>query len=88
MAMLRVDKHETLEEFARFSSVPVINGLSNKFHPVQLMADYLTMLEFSAGDKVAYVGDGNNMTHSWLMLASKLGFELRVATPKRLRGGR
>ena len=46
------------------------------------MADYLTMLEFSAGDKVAYVGDGNNMTHSWLMLASKLGFELRVATPK------
>ena len=68
MAMLRVDKHETLEEFAKFSSVPVINGLSDKFHPVQLMADYLTMLEFSAGEKVAYVGDGNNMTHSWLML--------------------
>ncbi|WP_107690959.1 ornithine carbamoyltransferase [Campylobacter concisus] len=82
MAMLRVDKHETLEEFAKFSSVPVINGLSDKFHPVQLMADYLTMLEFSAGDKVAYVGDGNNMTHSWLMLASKLGLKLRVATPK------
>ena len=82
MAMLRVDKHETLEEFAKFSSVPVINGLSDKFHPVQLMADYLTMLEFSAGEKVAYVGDGNNMTHSWLMLASKLGLKLRVATPK------
>ena len=82
MAMLRVDRHETLEEFAKFSSVPVINGLSDKFHPVQLMADYLTMLEFSAGEKVAYVGDGNNMTNSWLMLASKLGLELRVATPK------
>ena len=82
MAMLRVDRHETLEEFAKFSSVPVINGLSDKFHPVQLMADYLTMLEFSVGEKVAYVGDGNNMTHSWLMLVSKLGLELRVATPK------
>ncbi|QKG28805.1 ornithine carbamoyltransferase [Campylobacter sp. RM16187] len=82
MAMLRVNKHETLEEFAKFSKVPVINGLSDKFHPVQLMADYLTMLEFSSGEKVAYVGDGNNITHSWLMLASKLGFELRIATPK------
>ncbi|WP_172201379.1 ornithine carbamoyltransferase [Campylobacter sp. RM16188] len=82
MAMLRVNKHETLEEFAKFSKVPVINGLSDKFHPVQLMADYITMLEFSSGEKVAYVGDGNNITHSWLMLASKLGFELRIATPK------
>ena len=61
--------------------MPVINGLSDKFHPVQLMADYLTMLEFDAGKCVAYVGDGNNMTHSWLMLASKLGLELRIATP-------
>ncbi|MDO5045465.1 ornithine carbamoyltransferase [Campylobacter sp.] len=82
MAMLRVNRHETLEEFAKFSKVPVINGLSDKFHPVQLMADYLTMLEFSSGETVAYVGDGNNITHSWLMLASKLGFELRIATPK------
>lgn len=82
MAMLRVNRHETLEEFAKFSKVPVVNGLSDKFHPVQLIADYLTMLEFSSGEKVAYVGDGNNITHSWLMLASKLGFELRIATPK------
>jgi len=81
LVMARVNRHETLEEFAKFSRVPVINGLSDKFHPVQLMADYLTMLEFDAGKCVAYVGDGNNMAHSWLMLASKLGLELRVATP-------
>lgn len=82
LVMARVNRHETLEEFAKFSRVPVINGLSDKFHPVQLMADYLTMLEFDAGGCVAYVGDGNNMAHSWLMLASKLGLELRIATPK------
>ena len=81
LIMARVNRHETLEEFAKFSRVPVINGLSDKFHPVQLMADYLTMLEFDAGGCVAYVVDGNNMAHSWLMLASKLGFELRIATP-------
>ena len=81
LVMARVNRHETLEEFAKFSRVPVINGLSDKFHPVQLMADYLTMLEFDAGKCVAYVGDGNNMAHSWLMLASKLGLELRIATP-------
>ncbi|MBE2984911.1 ornithine carbamoyltransferase [Campylobacter sp. RM9344] len=85
MAMLRVNRHETLVEFAKFSKIPVINGLSDKFHPVQLMADMLTMIECGLKVeeiKAAYVGDGNNMTHSWLMLASKLGFELRVATPK------
>ena len=81
LVMARVNRHETLEEFAKFSRVPVINGLSDKFHPVQLMADYLTMLEFDAGKCVAYVGDGNNMAHSWLMLASKLGLELRIAMP-------
>ena len=81
LIMARVNRHETLEEFAKFSRVPVINGLSDKFHPVQLMADYLTMLEFDAGECVAYVGDGNNMAHSWLMLASKLGLELRIGAP-------
>ena len=81
LIMARVNRHETLEEFAKFSRAPVINGLSDKFHPAQLMADYLTMLEFDAGGCVAYVGDGNNIAHSWLMLASKLGLELRIATP-------
>ena len=64
--------------------MPVINGLTDKFHPVQLMADYLTIMEYNKTDnlQVAYIGDGNNMTHSWLMLASKLGFKLNIATPK------
>ena len=84
LIMARVNRHETLIELAEFSRVPVINGLSDKFHPVQLMADLMTIVECGisiAKIKAAYVGDGNNMTHSWLMLASKLGFELRIATP-------
>lgn len=81
MAMLRVYKQDDLEEFAKFGEIPVINGLSDDFHPVQLMADYLTMDELSSGNEVAYIGDGNNMCHSWLMLASKLGLNLKVATP-------
>ncbi|WP_298783986.1 ornithine carbamoyltransferase [uncultured Campylobacter sp.] len=84
LIMARVNRHETLIELAEFSRVPVINGLSDKFHPVQLMADLMTIVECgieTPKTKVAYVGDGNNMAHSWLMLASKLGFELRVATP-------
>ena len=84
MVMIRTFEQEKLEEFAKYSKVPVINGLTDSYHPVQLMTDYLTMIEFGKDKNpvVAYVGDGNNMTHSWLMLAAKLGFELRVATPK------
>lgn len=84
MVMIRTFEHTKLEEFAKYSKVPVINGLTDSYHPVQLMTDYLTMIEFGKDKNpvVAYVGDGNNMTHSWLMLAAKLGFELRVATPK------
>ena len=100
MIMIRTHMHERLEEFARYASVPVINGLSDMFHPMQLLADYLTMIECgifvpdpllnsanleSSVSKpiVAYIGDGNNMANSWLMLASKLGFELRLACPKK-----
>ena len=82
MAMLRVYKQSDLNEFAKFATIPVINGLSDEFHPVQLMADFLTMKERANGETIAYIGDGNNMAHSWLMLASKMGFEIRVATPK------
>lgn len=83
MVMIRTFEHTKLEEFAKYSKVPVINGLTDDYHPVQLMTDYLTMLEFGKENPVvAYVGDGNNMTHSWLMLAAIMGFELRVATPK------
>ena len=84
MIMIRNDSQEELEEFARYSNVPIINGLTDKFHPVQLMADYMTIMEYGLQEnlKVAYIGDGNNMTHSWLMLAAKLGFDLSIATPK------
>jgi len=84
MVMIRTFGHEKLEEFAAYSKVPVINGLTDSFHPVQLMTDYLTMLEFGKDDSsiCAYVGDGNNMAHSWINLAAVLGLELRVATPK------
>ena len=83
MVMIRTFEQSKLEEFANYSKVPVINGLTDSYHPVQLMTDYLTMTEFGIEEPVvAYVGDGNNMTHSWLMLSAKLGFELRVATPK------
>ncbi len=84
MVMIRTFAQSKIEEFAKYSKVPVINGLTDEYHPVQLMADYLTIQEAGL-DKdlvVSYVGDGNNLAHSWLMLASKLGFELRIATPK------
>ena len=99
MVMVRTHMHERLEEFAKYSSVPVINGLSDMYHPMQLLADYLTMIEnniFLPDEAlktdnvskynmpiVTYIGDGNNMANSWLMLASKLGFELRLACPKK-----
>ena len=84
MVMIRTFEQSKIEEFAAFSKVPVINGLTDSYHPVQLLTDYLTMIEFGKGVDpiVAYVGDGNNMAASWLMLASIMGFELRVATPK------
>ena len=84
MVMIRTFEHSMIEEFASFSKVPVINGLTDSYHPVQLLADYMTMVEYGVDKNavVAYIGDGNNMTHSWLMLAAKMGFELRIATPK------
>lgn len=84
MVMIRTYEHSMIEEFASYSKVPVINGLTDSYHPVQLLADYMTMIEYGMAENavVAYVGDGNNMTNSWLMLAAKLGFELRIATPK------
>ena len=84
MVMIRTYSQNVLDEFAAYSKVPIINGLTDKYHPVQLLADYLTMIEYKKDKNpiVAYVGDGNNMTHSWMMLAAKFGFELRVSTPK------
>ena len=84
MVMIRTFEQSKIEEFAKYSKVPVINGLTNEFHPVQLMADYMTIQEAGLDKDLvaAYVGDGNNMAHSWLNMAAKLGFELRIATPK------
>ncbi len=83
MVMIRTFGHEKIEEFAKYSDVPVINGLTDSYHPIQLMTDYLTILERGVEEPIiAYVGDGNNITHSWLMLVAKLGLEIRVATPK------
>jgi ornithine carbamoyltransferase len=84
MVMIRTFEQENLDEFSQHSRVPVINGLTDRYHPVQLMADYLTMVEFAKADApiCAYIGDGNNMAHSWLYLAAIMGFELRVATPE------
>ncbi|MEK7381437.1 MAG: ornithine carbamoyltransferase, partial [Gemmatimonadota bacterium] len=74
-----------VEELARYSSVPVINGLTDSFHPCQVLADLMTVREALggwAGKRVAWIGDGNNMAHSWLNAAGLLGFELVLACPR------
>ena len=83
--MIRAERHETLRELARFSGVPVINGLTDKSHPCQLMADIMTFEEHSgpiAGRVVAWSGDGNNVAASWVHAAVRFGFELRLACPE------
>jgi len=83
MIMLRTFEHKKIEELAKYSAVPVINGLTDKCHPIQILADYLTILENGLKNPViAYVGDGNNMANSWIVFAEKMGLEIRIATPK------
>ncbi|MDR2789807.1 MAG: ornithine carbamoyltransferase [Campylobacteraceae bacterium] len=84
MAMIRTFGQERIEEFAKYSTIPLISGLSDRYHPMQLLADYMTICEHGKDKNLiaAYVGDGNNIAHSWLMLASKIGFELRICSPK------
>lgn len=80
----RVKIHQTLEELASHSSVPVINGLSDLNHPVQILADLMTILENKRklkGLKLAYVGDGNNICNSLLIGCSKVGVNLSIACP-------
>ena len=82
--MLRTDKHETVTTFARHSSVPVINGLTDQEHPCQLLADMLTFFERRGnikGKTVAWIGDGNNMCHSYIHAAMLLDFNLNIACP-------
>jgi ornithine carbamoyltransferase len=81
----RVYKQKVLEEMAANAGIPVINALSDKFHPCQALADFFTLEEkFGAlrGFKLAYVGDGNNVCHSLMYLAARLGVHLRIATPQ------
>ncbi|EOG4053470.1 ornithine carbamoyltransferase [Campylobacter jejuni] len=84
--MMRVNKHETLLEFARYSKVPVINALSELYHPTQVLGDLLTIKEWNKMQngiaKVAFIGDSNNMCNSWLIAAAILGFEFSIAIPK------
>ena len=83
--MVRTFAHETLEEFAAHSQVPVINGLSDQYHPCQLLADMMTYFEHRGdirGRTVAWVGDGNNMCHSYINAACLLDFQLRIAVPE------
>ena len=83
--MIRTFDQAEVEELARFATVPVINGLTDLQHPCQILADLLTVRDALGtweGKVVAWVGDGNNMAHSWLDAAGVLGFELRLACPK------
>jgi ornithine carbamoyltransferase len=83
--MLRTDKHETVTTFAQYSTVPVINGLTDIQHPCQLLADMQTYFEHRGdikGKTVTWIGDGNNMCHSYIHAAMRLGFILHIACPK------
>jgi ornithine carbamoyltransferase len=86
--MIRAFRHGTIEEFARNSSVPVINGLSDREHPCQVLGDLLTLREhFGSTDglSVAWIGDGNNVCHSLILAAAMAGLDLAVASPARYR---
>jgi ornithine carbamoyltransferase len=86
--MIRTTREEKLQELAEFATVPVINGLTDRTHPCQLMADIMTFEEHLGpieGKVVAWCGDGNNMAVSWLHAAARFKFELRLACPDNLR---
>jgi ornithine carbamoyltransferase len=83
--MIRTFDHGDVEALAKYATVPVINGLTDLHHPCQILADLLTVQQHLggyAGKKVAWIGDGNNMSNSWLDAAALLGFELRLACPE------
>ena len=84
--MIRTYGHERIEELARYADIPVINALSDLLHPCQALTDLLTIREYKgknlAGLKMAYVGDGNNMTHSLMHAAAKVGMNFAAATPE------
>lgn len=82
--MIRTFGQEIVDEFARYSAVPVINGLTDLFHPCQIMADLMTVIEHKRtyeGLRFAWVGDGNNMANTWIEAAAIFGFDLTLACP-------
>ncbi|WP_048441830.1 ornithine carbamoyltransferase [Caenimonas sp. SL110] len=84
LVMIRTFGQDKIVRFAEHSRVPVINGLTNEFHPCQILADIFTYIEQRgsiAGKTVAWVGDGNNMANTWLQAAELLGFKVHVSTP-------
>jgi ornithine carbamoyltransferase len=84
IVMIRTFEQEIIERFAAHSRVPVINGLTNEYHPCQVLADIFTFIEQCGdirGKTVAWVGDSNNMCNTWLQAAEALGFSLHVSTP-------
>ena len=85
IVMIRTFAHTDVEDFAAHSSVPVINGLTDDYHPCQILADLQTYFEVRgdiSGRKVCWLGDGNNVCHSWMNAARQLDFELVVACPE------
>ncbi len=83
--MIRTFEHEKIERFAEYSTVPVINALTDRFHPCQLLADMQTWVEHRGditGKTVAWIGDGNNMCHSYINAARQFDFQLRIAAPE------
>lgn len=82
--MIRTFSHTIVEELAEHATIPVINGLTDLYHPCQALADLLTILEVKGtlkGQKLAYIGDGNNVAHSLLIACSKVGMNISIATP-------
>lgn len=83
--VLRTYHQETLEEFARYSQIPVINGLSDRFHPCQVLSDIMTVIEKGKDlykSKILWLGDGNNVAQSWIEASALLGFPLVLCCPK------
>ena len=84
VVMIRTFEQAKLERFAAHSRVPVINGLTNEYHPCQILADIFTFIEHRGaitGRTIAWIGDANNMAYTWLQAAQSLGFRLNVSTP-------
>ncbi len=85
IVMIRTFKHSIIENFAKHSTVPVINGLTDSFHPCQLLADIMTFVEHRgsiAGKTVTWIGDGNNMCQSYINAATQFDFKLKIACPE------